>query len=347
MSWTVTQNPHQLCQMASFLDDLESNLKRDSPETAELVSAWLDENMITFQHMATSLAQHIPYIITIPAAFSPSASENIIAGSLQDIATRLHSARLTTPSTAQAMADASGTMTPARRRLGSLGSSVVQAIKLYHSHFDSCEAPGARLHGQRPAQQMHVVILAATCIQAVWHGVVARKRANELRTRRDATLLVSLHFARSRTARRLRRESMQMETDRRASAGQAERQLAETMERQLAMARLREARRRAQRIEALKELQRNEGNKELKELNAMANLVISVHALRWLSRSRAAQAKELRKRVLEAASSPELGRAKLLLQRRIVRRHMSAPTLQRRLTLLDVSVVAKGTGENQ
>ena len=140
---------------------------------------------------------------------------------------------------------------------------------------------------------------------------------------------------------------VQMETDRRASAGQAERQLAETMERQLAMARLREARRRAQRIEALKELQRNEGNKELKELNAMANLVISVHALRWLSRSRAAQAKELRKRVLEAASSPELGRAKLLLQRRIVRRHMSAPTLQRRLTLLDVSVVAKGTGENQ
>ena len=61
----------------------------------------------------------------------------------------------------------------------------------------------------------------------------------------------------------------------------------------------------------------------------------------------AAQAKELRKRALEAASSPELGRAKLLLQRRIVRRHMSAPTLQRRLTLLDVSVVAKGTGENQ
>ena len=71
--------------MASFLDDLESNLKRDSPETAELVSAWLDENMITFQHMATSLAQHIPYIITIPAAFSPSASENIIAGSLHDV----------------------------------------------------------------------------------------------------------------------------------------------------------------------------------------------------------------------------------------------------------------------
>ena len=137
---------------------------------------------------------------------------------------------------------------------------------------------------------------------------------------------------------------VQMETDRRASAGQAERQLAETMGRQLAMARLREARRRAQRIEALKELQRNEGLKELKELNAMANLVIAVHALRWLSRSREAQLlsaqeaqKKLRKKAEEALAAPELDRAKVLIQRRALQRRMSAPTLMP----IDMAIMAK------
>ena len=84
--------------------------------------------MITFQHMAKSLAEHIPYIITIPVAFSPDASENVIAGSLQDIAMRLNSAaeqRLgeATPSTTEALRDG--------RRNGRV-SSVIG--KLVHTH---------------------------------------------------------------------------------------------------------------------------------------------------------------------------------------------------------------------
>ena len=326
----------QMCQVA-FLDDLESNLKRDAPATAELVSAWLDENMITFQHMAMSLAQHIPNIISIPTVFSPNASENVIAGLLQDIAMRLPSAHLTTPSTAQAMAQA---MAPARC---SLGSSVVHALHDLHSHFDFCEASGARLHGQRAAQQLHVQRFAATFIQAVWHGVVVRKKAKDLRTRRDAIFLISLHYARSRRARRLRRESRRMETDC-ASPNQAERHLAENMARRMALGRLRAARMREQRIEALKELQRNEGLKELKELNAMAQLIISVHALRWLSRSREAQLlsaqeaqKKLRKKAEEALAAPELDRAKVLIQRGALQRRMSAPTLMP----IDMAIMAK------
>ena len=322
-----------MCQVA-FLDDLESNLKRDAPATAELVSAWLDENMITFQHMAMSLAQHIPNIISIPTVFSPNASENVIAGLLQDIAMRLPSAHLTTPSTAQAMADA--ITLPARC---SLGSSVVQALQDLQSHFDSCEAPGARLYGQRTAQQLHVQMLAATFIQAVWHGVVVRKKAKDLRTRRDAIFLISLHYGRSRRARRLRRErSRRMETD-----CASPEQLVENMTRRMAVGRLRAARMREQRIEALKELQRNEGLKELKELNAMAQLIISVHALRWLSRSREAQLlsaqeaqKKLRKKAEEALAAPELDRAKVLIQRSSQRR-MSAPTLMP----IDMAIMAK------
>ncbi len=339
-SWAwPSSNPHrmQMCQVAAFLDDLESNLKRDAPATAALVSAWMDENMITFQHMAMSLAQHIPNIISIPTVFSPNASENVIAGLLQDIAMRLPSAHLTTPSTAQAMADA--IRLPARC---SLGSSVVQALQDLQSHFDSCEAPGARLYGQRTAQQLHVQMLAATFIQAVWHGVVVRKKAKDLRTRRDAIFLISLHYAGSRRARRLRRESRRMETDC-ASPNQAERHLAENMARRMALGRLRAARMREQRIEALKELQRNEGLKELKELNAMAMLIISVHALRWLSRSREAQLlsaqeaqKKLRMKAEEALAAPELDRAKVLIQRSSQRR-MSAPTLMP----IDMAIMAK------
>ena len=121
-------------------------------------------------------------------------------------------------------------------------------------------------------------------------------------------------------------------------------QLVENMARRTAVGRLRAARMREQRIEALKELQRNEGLKELQELNAMAYMIISVHALRWLSRSREAQLlsaqeaqKKLRKKAEEALAAPELDRAKVLIQRRALQRRMSAPTLMP----IDMAIMAK------
>ena len=83
--------------------------------------------------------------------------------------------------------------------------------------------------------------------------------------------------------------------------------------------------------------------KELQELNAMAYMIISVHALRWLSRSREAQLlsaqeaqKKLRKKAEEALAAPELDRAKVLIQRSSQRR-MSAPTLMP----IDMAIMAK------
>lgn len=62
---------------------------REAPSTAEIVGAWLDEHMITFDHLASKLAQHIPAIISIPSPFSVTASENQVAAVLEDIAGRL------------------------------------------------------------------------------------------------------------------------------------------------------------------------------------------------------------------------------------------------------------------
>ena len=122
-------------------------------------------------------------------------------------------------------------------------------------------------------------------------------------------------------------------------------QLVENMARRIAVGRLRAARMREQRIEALKELQRNEGLKELQELNAMAYMIISVHALRWLSRSREAQLlsaqeaqKKLRKKAEEALAAPELDRARVLIQRGALQRRMSAPTLMP----IDMAIMAFG-----
>ena len=75
----------------------------------------------------------------------------------------------------------------------------------------------------------------------------------------------------------------------------------------------------------------------------MAYMIISVHALRWLSRSREAQLlsaqeaqKKLRKKAEEALAAPELDRAKVLIQRSSQRR-MSAPTLMP----IDMAIMAK------
>ena len=85
----LQDSPYDFSLAERGLQNLETNLWR----TAELVSAWLEENMISFQHMANSLAVHIPAVLTLPVAFSPEASENSIIATLEDIAMRMHSER--------------------------------------------------------------------------------------------------------------------------------------------------------------------------------------------------------------------------------------------------------------
>lgn len=298
--------------------------------------------MITFQHMAKSLAEHIPYIITIPVAFSPDASENVIAGSLQDIAMRLNSAaeqRLgeATPSTMEALRDGrrngrvssvigklvhkhqppqptlrgSATLEASQSR----GSSVVEQIQAFRKGCGAAhEKLDAQEHGKLAAQRLSILTLAATFLAAVWRGHTARQRTNEKRARRDAALIIKLH-ARLWRARRQRRASKQnllaMEG---ASPENAKRQFVDVMGRTLAHARLRAgraAREREKRIAALKKLQQDDADHQNEDvIYSMALLVISVHVQRWRNVARAnAQVRKLQK----AAEEAEAAKKKVLV----------------------------------
>ena len=55
-------------KVGSYLQCLESNLYRDHPTNASLLASWLDEHLISFQHLAKTLADYIPAIITLPVS---------------------------------------------------------------------------------------------------------------------------------------------------------------------------------------------------------------------------------------------------------------------------------------
>ena len=126
-------------QMSGFLENLEVRLRGEVPETAELVGAWLEENMISWKHMANSLAEVIPAVLTLPVAFSPSASENGIIATLEDIAMRLHCEDACTLGFAPAMPTASPQVLKPKlqsivergsNRRVSLGAMLVQSVQM-------------------------------------------------------------------------------------------------------------------------------------------------------------------------------------------------------------------------
>ena len=153
--------------MASYLEDLETNLLRDSPATVELVSAWLSEHMITFQHMAYSLAEHIPCIITLPCAFNPDASENFMAALLEDIAERVCVDNLRTPSSTDVFGG---------------------IISRRHRRRRTCA--GSPTRARQSGSQFTVLVFAATVIAKLWRGNLARRRAENLRNVRDAIFII-------------------------------------------------------------------------------------------------------------------------------------------------------------
>ena len=333
--------------MSRFLDKLETNLMRTSPATAELVGSWLDEHMISFQHLAKSLAEHIPAVLTIPVAFSPGASENGIAATLEDIATRLLCKHHVTFPPVIASTSSSGP-----RRRSSLGSLLVQSIQSFSKEFsDSQGVLDVAAHGQRAAQRMSILMLAATFITAVWRGCLARQHATELRIKRDACFLIAWHVRgwQRRRRQRMAAEQEQSPTENAAPEEAVKRQAAEAVNCQMALSRLRAARMRDQRMKQLKMLARmssfEDRGDEVEYIDAMlSRIIIAVYARRWLNRrateraasrrqaaeaaAAAAAAEEERMRAVSmkpVAMTPELRQAKEHMRNRRLERAKSAP----------------------
>ena len=308
----LQDSPYDFSLAERGLQNLETNLWRTSPRTAELVSAWLEENMISFQHMANSLAEYIPAVLTLPVAFSPEASENGIIATLEDIAMRMHSERcssglapvMPTISPQALMPKIHSTSRP------SLGNVLLKSVQVFSKGSALLHAAA---HGERAAHRMSLMLLSATFISAIWRGYVARQRAFHLRAMRDAAILIAWH---TREWLKRRRQRMATEAEheqsevREQSAGQPG-ALDWGLSRRRALSRLREARARDERVMQLRrQASSSKGQTFLIDLErdadtVLALLIIAHYAHKWVRHLAAARAASLRRALEEQTAALE------------------------------------------
>ena len=292
------ERAYQPSQMSRFLENLEPNLVRTSPATAELVGSWLEENMISFQHMAKSLAEHIPAVLTLPVAFSPGASKNGIAATLEDIAMRLHCEHHVT--FAPVMPKSSSSRP-------SLGSVLVQSVQGFSKEFNVSQELPAAAHGKYAAQKMSILMFTATFVSAIWHGYLARQLAARLRVMRDASILIAF-YVRGWLRRRDQRTAVKQEQSPTESVAPQAGALNWGVNRRMALARLRAARMRDERTRQLKQLARMSSNEnngdELENSDTMfALLIIASYVQCWLNYRASARATSRRQAVEEEAAA--------------------------------------------
>ena len=239
-------------QMSGFLENLEVRLRGEVPETAELIGAWLEENMISWKHMANSLAEVIPAVLTLPVAFSPSASQNGIIATLEDIAMRLHCEDACTLGFAPAMPTASPQVLKPKlqsivergsNRRVSLGAMLVQSVQGFSKSSGLLHAAA---YGELTSHKMSLLVLCATFISALWRGHVARTHAAHLRAVRDATILIAW-YARDWLKRRRKHIAAEAEQEKKPHGA-----LDWRLNRLRALSRLREARARDERVMQLR-----------------------------------------------------------------------------------------------
>ena len=308
----LQDSPYDFSLAERGLQNLETNLWRTSPRTAELVSAWLEENTISFQHMANSLAEYIPAVLTLPVAFSPEASENGIIATLEDIAMRMHSERCCSglaPVTPKAlMPKINSTSRP------SLGNVLLKSVQVFSKGSALLHAAA---HGERAAHRMSLMLLSATFISAIWRGYVARQRAFHLRAMRDAAILIAWH---TREWLKRRRQRMATEAEheqsevREQSAGQPG-ALDWGLSRRRALSRLREARARDERAMQLRRQAMGSSNEvdayEQDADTAFALLIIASYARCWLGHHATARAARRRRALEEEAAAAALEEERL------------------------------------
>ena len=312
----LQDSPYDFSLAERGLQNLETNLWRTSPRTAELVQAWLEENMISFQHMANSLAEHIPAVLTLPVAFSPEASENGIIATLEDIAMRMHSERCSSGLAPVTPAISPQVLMPKIHSTSrpSLGNVLLKSVQVFSKGSALLHAAA---HGERAAHRMSLMLLSATFISAIWRGYVARQRAFHLRAMRDAAILIAWH---TREWLKRRRQRMATEAEheqsevREQSAGQPG-ALDWGLSRRRALSRLREARRRDERAMQLRRQATGSSNEvdgyEQDADTAFALLIIASYARCWLGHHATARAASRRRALEEEAAAAALEEERL------------------------------------
>ena len=313
-------------QMSGFLENLEVRLRGEVPETAELVGAWLEENMISWKHMANSLAEVIPAVLTLPVAFSPSASENGIIATLEDIAMRLHCEDACTTREASArrhsgFAPAIPTTSPqvlkpklqsiverGSNRRASLGAMLVQSVQGFSKSSGLLHAAA---YGELTSHKMSLLVLCATFISALWRGHVARKHAAHLRAVRDATILIAW-YARDWLKRRRKHMAAEAEQEQSPTASKEPHGALDwRLSRLRALSRLREARARDERVMQLRrQASSSKGQTFLIDLErdadtVLALLIIAHYAHKWVRHLAAARAASLRRALEEQTAALE------------------------------------------
>ena len=298
-------------QMSGFLENLEVRLRGEVPETAELVGAWLEENMISWKHMANSLAEVIPAVLTLPVAFSPSASQNGIIATLEDIAMRLHCEDACTLGFAPAMPTASPQVLKPRlqsivergsNRRVSLGAMLVQSVQGFSKSSGLLHAAA---YGELTSHKMSLLVLCATFISALWRGHVARTHAAHLRAVRDATILIAW-YARDWLKRRRKHIAAEAEQEKEPHVA-----LDWRLNRLRALSRLREARARDERVMQLRRrASSSKGQTFLIDAErdadvTLALLIIAHYAHKWVRHLAAARAASLRRALEEQAAALE------------------------------------------
>ena len=312
----LQDSPYDFSLAERGLQNLETNLWRTSPRTAELVQAWLEENMISFQHMANSLAEHIPAVLTLPVAFSPEASENGIIATLEDIAMRMHSERCSSGLAPVTPAISPQVLMPKIHSTSrpSLGNVLLKSVQVFSKGSALLHAAA---HGERAAHRMSLMLLSATFISAIWRGYVARQRAFHLRAMRDAAILIAWH---TREWLKRRRQRMATEAEheqsevREQSAGQPG-ALDWGLSRRRALSRLREARARDERAMQLRRQAMGSSNEvdsyEQDADTAFALLIIASYARCWLGHHATARAARRRRALEEEAAAAALEEERL------------------------------------
>ena len=312
----LQDSPYDFSLAERGLQNLETNLWRTSPRTAELVGSWLEENMISFQHMANSLAEHIPAVLTLPVAFSPEASENGIIATLEDIAMRMHSERCSSGLAPVTPAISPQVLMPKIHSTSrpSLGNVLLKSVQVFSKGSALLHAAA---HGERAAHRMSLMLLSATFISAIWRGYVARQRAFHLRAMRDAAILIAWH---TREWLKRRRQRMATEAEheqsevREQSAGQPG-ALDWGLSRRRALSRLREARARDERAMQLRRQAMGSSNEvdsyEQDADTAFALLIIASYARCWLGHHATARAARRRRALEEEAAAAALEEERL------------------------------------
>ena len=193
-------------KVSVFLKDLEANLYAQSPLDAKVVAAWLDAHMISFSHVATTLAAAIPNILTLPGAFSPNVSENHLAATVEDIRERLQHEL--------GLQERSAKVSSRRECLSGGAKKATRRGRVFKRAVSSEDMAAIRVQSHfRMTQQRRMFQKArrgCVLMQACMRGCAARKRTRELRRQRDALIVIIL-WTRAWVYRRRRRKLQEAE----------------------------------------------------------------------------------------------------------------------------------------